>query len=173
MTETTTLRTHQITIDSPIARDPTAAAKDDKHDYFVSVAGARFVIRKAFRIVEEQAKAFGIDPLLHQALIQIHGSPTGDITVGKLAERLDIAPPFASNLLRGLTTDGLVARRRDADDQRITHISVTPKGQALLIAIDARVRAEVDAFTAQLTQAERESAISVLMFYVGLRSAPA
>ena len=41
-----------------------ARGTEDKHAYFVGVAEARYVLRKVFRIVEEQAKKFGLDPLL-------------------------------------------------------------------------------------------------------------
>ena len=67
---------------------------DDKHAYFESVAEARYVLRKVFRIVEEQAKSADLDPLAHQALIQIYGSPRMELRVNELADRLDIAPPL-------------------------------------------------------------------------------
>ena len=83
-------------------RDPAA-----RHDYFAEVAEARYVLRRVFRISEEQARAAGLDPLAHQALIQIYGSPERRLRVNQLAERLDITPAFASSLLKSL-----VARQR-------------------------------------------------------------
>jgi len=44
-------------------------------EYFHGVSEARYVIRKVFRIVDDQAKQAGLEPLEHQALIQIFGSP--------------------------------------------------------------------------------------------------
>ena len=141
---------------------------DDKHDYFANAAEARYVLRKVFRIAEEQAKEFGIDPLAHQALIQIFGSPEKRLVVNRLAERLDIAPAFASSLITSLAKDGLVTRRRAEQDQRVTVVSVTKKGTNLLIDIDRAVEFHVNYFSAQLSPENRESALSTLMFYIGL-----
>lgn len=139
----------------------------DKHTYFMGVAEARYVLRKAFRIVEEQAKEFGIDPLAHQALIQVYGSPEMQLQVGQIANRLDIPAAFASSLVRTLVEKGLVTRRRDDQDQRVTYVAVTDAGKELLHSIDERVQFHVDYFSGQLTPSERESALSILMFYVG------
>jgi DNA-binding MarR family transcriptional regulator len=137
------------------------------HNYFVGVAKARFVIRKAFRIVEEQAKALGLDPLAHQALIQIYGSPNGKLRVNQVAERLDIAPAFASSLVATLVKADLASRMRDKTDQRVTFVVATSTGENLLAEIDERVRFHVNYFTQQLSQDEREHALSILLFYVG------
>jgi DNA-binding MarR family transcriptional regulator len=143
---------------------------EDKHTYFKGVAEARFVLRKAFRIVEEQAKASGIDPLAHQALIQIYGSPDMQLRVNQIASRLDIPPAFASSLVRTLAEKGLATRKRDTEDQRVTYVEVTPSGIELLHAIDDKVQFHVNYFARQLLPEERESALSILMFYVGMRA---
>jgi hypothetical protein len=85
----------------------------DRHTYFCGVAEARFVLRKVFRLVEEEARNAGIDPLAHQALIQIYGSPDSRLRIRELAQRLDIAPSFPSDLVKLLVERGLVERRRD------------------------------------------------------------
>lgn len=145
-----------------------ARTKANKHAYFVGVAEARYVIRRAFRIVEERAKAAGIDPLAHQALIQIYGSPHKQLPVNQIAERLDIPSAFASNMVKSLVKSGYAARRRDTTDQRVTLVSVTDEGRKLLIKIDEDVQFHVDYFTSQLSREEKESALSILLFYVGL-----
>src|SRR5258708_11589010 len=75
-----------------------ARATADPHPYFHGVAQARYVLRKVFRLVEEEAKRAGIDPLTHQALIQIYGSETGALRVKEVAARLASTPAFASRL---------------------------------------------------------------------------
>ncbi|MCK1513162.1 MarR family transcriptional regulator [Bradyrhizobium sp. 190] len=142
---------------------------DNKHTYFIGVAEARYVLRKAFRIVEDQAKAYGIDPLAHQALIQIYGSSEMQLQVNQIANRLDIPAAFASTLARTLVEKGLAERRRDDQDQRVTYVAVTDSGRELLHAIDEKVQFHVDYFASQLTSSERESALSILMFYVGAK----
>ncbi len=64
----------------------------DRHRYFEGVAQARFVLRKVFRLIEEQAKLAGLDSLEHQALIQIYGSPQMKLRVKEVAEKLEGLP---------------------------------------------------------------------------------
>ncbi|MGO4567107.1 MarR family winged helix-turn-helix transcriptional regulator [Rhizobium sp. 2YAF20] len=142
---------------------------EDKHTYFIGVAEARYVLRKAFRIVEDQAKEYGIDPLAHQALIQIYGSRDMQLQVNQIANRLDIAPAFASSLVKTLVEKGLASRRRDEQDQRITYVAITEEGRDIMDSIDEKVKFHVDYFSGQLTREERESALSILMFYAGAK----
>lgn len=142
-------------------------AKADKQAYFQSIASARYVLRKVFRIVEERAKAFDIHPLAHQALIQLYGSPEGCLRVKDVAERLDIVPAFASTLIRSLLSKGLATRNRGDVDQRETLIRVSKSGIKVLIEIDESVQADVERFTKTLSTEQKELAVSVLLFYVG------
>lgn len=146
-----------------------ARETEDKHEYFIGVAEARYVLRKVFRIVEEQAKKFGIDPLAHQALIQIYGSPTMELQVNQIASRLDITAAFSSSLVTMLVEKDLVMRRRGDQDQRVTYVAITPHGREVMDAIDENVKFHVDYFVSQLSTEERESALSILMFYVGAK----
>ena len=141
---------------------------EDAHAYFGNVAEARYVLRRVFRIAEEQARERGLDPLAHQALIQVFGSPDRQLRVSQIAERLDISPAFASTLVSGLETDGHVVRARDPADQRVAWVSLTPPAIDLLVAIDAAVEFHVTYFAAQIPEARRARALSTLKFYVGL-----
>jgi DNA-binding MarR family transcriptional regulator len=145
---------------------------EDKHAYFEGVAEARYVLRRVFRLVGEQAKLFGLDPLEHQALIQIYGSSLMQLRVNELADRLGIVPAFASNLCGALAAKQLVSRARGKSDQRVTIVSVTESGRKLLHAIDAAVKVHVDYFAQTLSPKEREAALSILMFYVGATLSP-
>jgi DNA-binding MarR family transcriptional regulator len=136
-------------------------------EYFRGVADARFVIRKVFRIVDERAKSRELDPLEHQALIQIYGARGRDLRVGDVAERLDISPAFASKLVKSLSQKGLVLSSPSLEDQRVTHLKASAKGEALLIEIDADVREHVNFFARQLTHGQKAAALSIFAFYVG------
>src|SRR5215470_16950246 len=126
----------------------------DRRPYFHGVAAARYVLRKVFRLVEDEAKRAGIDPLAHQALIQIYGSERGALRVKEVAERLDITPAFSSNLIKLLVKKNYVTRERDKNDSRVAWIKVTAKGRALLHHVDEQVQAHVDYFTHQLPPQE-------------------
>ena len=140
----------------------------DRGVYFHGVAAARYLLRKVFRLVEEEAKRAGIDPLAHQALIQIYGSERGALRVKEVAERLDISPAFSSSLVKLLVARHYVTRERDKTDSRVAWVKVTKKGQDLLHRIDEQVQIHVDYFTGGLSAEETEAAFSVLMFYAGV-----
>ena len=145
----------------------------DRSVYFHGVAAARYVLRKVFRLIEEEAKRAGIDPLAHQALIQIYGSEKGALRVKELAERLDISPAFSSSLIKLLVARHYVMREPDKTDGRVAWVKVTRKGQELLHRIDEQVQIHVDYFTRNLSPAETEAALSILMFYAGVSLKPA
>jgi DNA-binding MarR family transcriptional regulator len=145
-----------------------ARATADRRPYFQGVAQARYLLRKVFRLVEEEAKRAGLDPLAHQALIQIYGSPTGALKIKDVAERLDITPAFASSLLKTLAAKGLIATKKDRHDSRVNWVQVTKEGRALLHRIDEQVQIHVDYFSHGLSPEETEAALSILMFYAGV-----
>src|SRR5882672_1238453 len=121
-----------------------ARATSDRQTYFQGVAEARYLLRKVFRLIEEEAKRTGIDPLAHQALIQIYGSENGALKVKDVAERLDIAPAFASSLVKALAAKGLAVPARDKKDSRVNWIRITKEGRLMLHRIDEQVQVHVD-----------------------------
>jgi len=151
-----------------------ARGAEDRHVYFRGVAEARYALRKVFRLVAEEAKRAGLDPLAHQALIQIYGSERKMLRIKEVAERLDITAAFASSLVKALAAKRTVTRVRDASDNRVTWVAVTKTGRDLLHRVDEEVQRHVDYFTRGLTPQQTEAALSILMFYAGVsfRQAP-
>lgn len=141
---------------------------DDKHAYFKGVAKARFVLRKAFRLVEERAKEQNLDPMLHQVMIQIYGSEERCLRVKDIASTLDISQAFASNLVRELVNRGYAVRNRSEVDQREIRIHITEPAIHLLHKIDAAVQSDVEDFTSLLSMEDKEQALSILLFYIGV-----
>ncbi|MGH3742762.1 MAG: MarR family winged helix-turn-helix transcriptional regulator, partial [Micromonosporaceae bacterium] len=116
----------------------------DFQAYVKNIAEARHVTRRVLRIVDDQAKRNGLEPLLHQALLQVYGSASGEgITVSRLADRLDVAAAFASRLVRRLEDMALVRRQPSAGDRRSTNVIATDAGIEKLAAIDADVHYHV------------------------------
>jgi len=146
----------------------TARSRDatNKHSYFVAVAQMRHVLRKVFRMIDEQAKEHKLDSLAHQALLQVYGSADQRLRVNELAERLDIAPAFASNLIKQLVRRKLLERSSDPSDLRATLLQITAAGRELCDQIDSEVRPHVDYFTGLLTEDEHDTALSTLIFYM-------
>ncbi len=138
-------------------------------EYMHNVAQARYVVRKIVRIVHEQAKRAGLDPLEHQALVQLFGADAG-LSVSRLAERLDVAPAVGSRLIKVLAKKGLVVREQSDVDKRIMHVIVTDAGTAMLKEIDRTVHIHIEYFQKQLEDSDRLSLMAVFAFWAGLEA---
>ena len=71
----------------------------------------------------------GVSPAQLSALSVLMGGPR---TIGEMAAAEQVQPPTMSRLLREMERDGLIARERDADDQRVVWITSTRTGQQVL-----------------------------------------
>lgn len=97
---------------------------------YEELLGFRTALRRFLRWSEEQARAAGLTPAQHQLLLAIKGHP-GDVapTVGELADYLVTRHHSVVELIDRAVDAGLVERRRDANDQRIVHLLLTPLGE--------------------------------------------
>ncbi|RKN37024.1 MarR family winged helix-turn-helix transcriptional regulator [Streptomyces hoynatensis] len=142
--------------------------QSDFQSYVGNIAEARYVIRRVLRIVDEQARQHGLEPLPHQALLQIYGAGPAGMAVNALARRLDVAGAFASRLVRQLEDLSLVRREHSAADKRVTQVTATAEGAERLRAIDDSVHHHVAYFQRQFDDQQRLAALSIFAFYVGL-----
>lgn len=142
----------------------------DFQAYAHTIAEARYVLRRVLRIVDDQAKQRGLDPLQHQAMLQIHGVDVNGLSVNRIAERLDIAPAFASRLIKELEAKNLVVREQSETDRRVTTVRVTEEGIDLLREIDSAVHLQIVYFQHQFDDSDRLAALAIFAFYVGLAS---
>jgi DNA-binding MarR family transcriptional regulator len=136
--------------------------------YIRDLAQARFVTRKVFRIVDEQARAAGVEPLQFQVLIQVLGAQTDVVHVNDVADRLDVAPAFASRLIKELEAKGMLERSQSTVDRRMTRVAVTPAGTALIRRVDSAVYVHLEYFQKQLSDTDRFAALTTFAFCVGL-----
>lgn len=75
----------------------------------------------------------GLTPQQHQALLAIKGFPGRDtVTVGELAERLQLRHHTAVGLLDRLADLKLVARAQSAADRRYVNVHLTARGERIL-----------------------------------------
>jgi len=94
----------------------------------------RYALRKFLSFSKEEALNVGLTPQQHQALLTIKGSEdlSDSVTIGQLAERLQIHHNSAVGLVDRLVERGLVERSHKEDDRRKVYISLTDKGNELL-----------------------------------------
>jgi DNA-binding MarR family transcriptional regulator len=116
------------------------------------------------RRLRREDDAIGItSPRLSALSVVVFGGP---LTVGQLAAAEQVKPPTMTRIVTGLEKDGLVTRRDDPSDGRLTQIHATAKGRRILAAGRARrVDTLSDALGAldRQSRSELESGVRVLM----------
>lgn len=114
-----------------------------KRDYEL-VAELRYTIRQFLRFSEQAARRHRVTPQQYQALLSIEGYPGRDhVTVGELAEQLQIAPHSAVGLVDRLEKIELVKREAAPDDGRKVWVSLSQKGLQLLEKLFLTHRSEL------------------------------
>lgn len=112
---------------------PMPVRKPISKSQYETLAAFRFALRKFMRFSEDAAGVAGITPQHHQALLAIKGFPGRDqVTVGELAERLQIKHHSAVGLIDRLVLEDLVVRDASAADRRQVYIGLTPRGESIL-----------------------------------------
>lgn len=147
-------------------------AADELHDYFSRIADTRYIVRKVFRLIDEQAREAGLDPLEHQALVQLVGAPGRRLQMKDLANRLDVGADVASKTVSALQEKGYAVRTRSANDRRGIDVSPTTAAESLLAGIDVRVRAHIALLQHDLPRRVQLAALRMFAFYVGLAISP-
>jgi DNA-binding MarR family transcriptional regulator len=127
---------------------------------YAALADFRYEIRRFLNFSETAARAAGIEPHQHQALLAIKGLPAMRIaTVGVLAERLQIQHHSAVELTNRLEAKGLIRRSRGQADRREVLLELTLRGEKLLRELTLSHRNELQLAGPKLVAA-LESAIA-------------
>jgi DNA-binding MarR family transcriptional regulator len=97
------------------------------------LAELRYSLRQFLHFSEEAAHGAGVTPQQHQALLAIKGfSENHSITIGELAERLQIRHHSAVGLVDRLVKKKFVARKQHATDRRQVDLALTELGNSTL-----------------------------------------
>ncbi len=124
-----------------------------KQSEYEALAAFRYSLRQFLRFSEEAAHSVGLTPHQHQALLAIKGFPGRQrITIGELAERLQIKHHSAVELVNRLATDGLVVREDSEKDRRQVFVVLTERGTKLLEQLAAAHKQELRRIGPQLNQ---------------------
>ncbi len=108
------------------------STKLKKADYEL-LSEFRYRLRKFLGFSENAAIARGITPQQYQALLSIQGFPGRDwVTVGELAEKMQIEHHSAGGLIRRMELADLVQKESSEEDRRVMQIRVTAKGLDVL-----------------------------------------
>lgn len=99
---------------------------------YEALAEFRHQLRRYLRFSEEAARAADIEPQQHQMMLAIKGSPGESLTVGGIADRLQIQHHSAVELVARAEARGLVRRTRGETDRRQVYVDLTDSGAAVL-----------------------------------------
>ncbi len=114
-----------------------------KADYEL-LAEFRYALRVFLGFSEKAARSHGLKPQQYQALLAIEGFPGRNwVTVGELAEQLQVAHHSAVGLIDRLETIRLVQRAVSDDDRRKVIVSLTRTGRTILEKLYRVHRAEL------------------------------
>jgi DNA-binding MarR family transcriptional regulator len=115
------------------------------------LAAFRYALRQFIRFSEQAAQAAGLTPQQHQALLAIKGFPRRDcVTVGELAERLQLRHHSAVGLVDRLMVQKLVARKPSAEDRRQVLVQLTPRGEHMLEGLSSAHSAQLKRMAPEL-----------------------
>jgi len=124
-----------------------------KQPDYETLAEFRYSLRQFLRFSEDAAHQVGLTPRQHQALLAIQGFPDNRrITIGELAERLQIRHHSAVELVNRLALDGLVVRKSSAEDHRRVYVTLTKHGKNILEKLSAVHKQELRRIGPQLNQ---------------------
>ena len=100
---------------------------------YETLAAFRYTLRQFIRFSEQAAQVAGITAQQHQALLAIKGFPGRDsVTVGELAERLQLRHHSSVGLIDRLVAEKLVVREPSAEDRRQVFVRLTSRGENVL-----------------------------------------
>ncbi len=117
---------------SMIAVEKGAPQRVTKKKY-EKLAAFRYNLRQFLRFSEMAARSVGLTSQQHQALLAIKGFPDEKwITIGQLAEQLQVAHHTAVELVDRLALQNLVFRETGKLDKRQVHIKLTDQGLKIL-----------------------------------------
>ena len=80
----------------------------------------------------------------------------GGMTHSELAEKLEVSPPTITNMVKRMERHGLVERRRDDADERISRVFLTEEGEELMAKIQPLAQQIDDTAFAGFSAEERQ-----------------
>jgi DNA-binding MarR family transcriptional regulator len=99
---------------------------------YAELLAFRTELRRFLRHSEQAAQDAGLTPALHQLLLAVRGAGPQQPTISTVAEALQVRHHTAVELVQRGERDGLVLRRRDADDHRQVRLRLTARGKRQL-----------------------------------------
>lgn len=110
---------------------------------YEALAEFRFQIRRFQRFSDDAARNAEIEPQQHQLLLAVKAAADGHLTIGAVADRLQIQHHSAAELVARADARGLVERTQGQVDRRQVFVSLTESGADALHDLSAAHRREL------------------------------
>jgi DNA-binding MarR family transcriptional regulator len=109
-----------------------------------NLAWFRYNLRRFLRFSENAARECGVTPQQHQLMLGVAGfTQGGTATISELAEFLQEKNNSVVGLVERARESGLVRRQSAASDRRLVVVSLTRRGEAILLKLTQLHRQEV------------------------------
>jgi DNA-binding MarR family transcriptional regulator len=119
---------------------------------YVALAAFRYALRRFIHFSERAAQTVGLTPQQHQAMLAIKGFPGRDlVTIGELAERLQLRHHSAVGLVDRMVAENLVERQLYHPDRRKVLIHLTAFGEGKLEKLSTMHRRQLKQLGPQLS----------------------
>lgn len=117
------------------------------------LAAFRYALRRFIHFSEQAAETVGLTPQQHQAMLAIKGFPGREcVTVGELAERLQLRHHSVVGLIDRMAAEKLVERELSHEDRRKVLIRLTAAGKSKLEKLSAMHRRQLKQVGPELSQ---------------------
>jgi DNA-binding MarR family transcriptional regulator len=100
-----------------------------------ALAAVRILGKKLHTTMERWADQHGLSEGRFQILVRLKHHPDSRLTMGELAEMLDVAPRTVTGLVDNLERDHLVKRVDDPNDRRSIYAELTDQGRERVTAL--------------------------------------
>jgi DNA-binding MarR family transcriptional regulator len=127
------------------------------------VTASRALIALAVRSIDDAPVEVTVTQ--HRVLVLL--AARGDLTIGDLAVGLGVNPSSATRYCDRLQRLGLVERTPSVEDRRVVRVALTPSGAALVHAVTARRRAEVEKVLDRMSVADTQAVLEALHAFNG------
>jgi len=116
----------------------------DLDEEYQALSEFRYQIRKFLHFSEQAARAAGLEPSQHQALLALKAlGLTGEPNIRDLAERMQLKHHSAVGLIDRLASKGLVRRGPGKRDRREVTLCLTEHGESVLRDLSLHHRREL------------------------------
>jgi DNA-binding MarR family transcriptional regulator len=141
------------------ARTATAKATPGRSDEAEIAARLRLSATRLARRLRQESSS-GLTPSQLSALAAVGNR--GPLTLGELAEHERVAPPSITKVVAKLEAEGLLERRTDPEDRRVSRVRTTKAGAALIAETRRRKTAWLAARIRELEPADRAQLAAAL-----------